>query len=30
MRRGRAILDPTNMQDSMTKVGLLPAKIDQL
>ena len=26
----RAILDPTNMQDCLIKVGLLPTKIDEL
>jgi hypothetical protein len=30
MRRGRAILDPTNVQDSLIKVSLLPTKIDKL
>ena len=30
MRRRRAILDPTNVQDCLTKVGLLPTKIDKL
>ena len=30
MRRRRAILDPTNVQDCLIKVGLLPTKIDKL
>ena len=30
MRRRRAILDPTNVQDRLIKVGLLPTKIDKL
>jgi hypothetical protein len=30
MRRRRAILDPTNVQDHLIKVGLLPTKIDKL
>jgi hypothetical protein len=29
VRRRRAILDPTNVQDCLTKVGLLPTKIDK-
>jgi hypothetical protein len=30
MGRRSAILDPTNMQDCLIKVGLLPTKIDKL
>jgi hypothetical protein len=30
MSRGRAVLDPTNMQDRLAKVGLLPTKINKL
>jgi hypothetical protein len=30
MRRRRAILDPTNVQGCVIKVGLLPTKIDKL
>src|SRR6516225_8107972 len=30
MGRRRAILDPTNVQDCLIKVGLLPTKIDKL
>jgi hypothetical protein len=30
MRRRRAILDPTNMQERLIKVGLLPTQIDEL
>jgi hypothetical protein len=30
MRRRRAILDPTNVQDRLIEVGLLPTKIDKL
>ena len=30
MRRRHAILDPTNVQDCLIKVGLLPTKIDKL
>jgi hypothetical protein len=30
MRRRRAILDPTNVQDRLIKVGLLSTKIDKL
>ena len=30
MRRRRAILDPTSVQDCLTKVCLLPTKIDKL
>jgi hypothetical protein len=30
MRRRRAILDPTNVQDRLIKIDLLPTKIDKL
>jgi hypothetical protein len=30
MRRRRAVFDPTNVQDRLIKVGLLPTKIDEL
>jgi hypothetical protein len=30
MRRRRAILDPSNVQGRLIKVGLLPTKIDKL
>jgi hypothetical protein len=30
MRRRRAILDPTNVEDRLIKVDLLPTKIDKL
>jgi hypothetical protein len=29
MRRRRAILDPTNVQDTLVEADLIPTKIDQ-